>query len=85
MRLIDNIFIVVDIGRLSFITNDKETDLKSIYNYYIVSNLDERWRKTLNAWKCVTRFMGKLYPTIEEYIAAKEQILVIKTEVLEIL
>jgi hypothetical protein len=47
--------------------------------------LDERWRKTLDAWKCVTRFMGKLYPTIEEYIAAKEQILVIKTEVLEIL
>ena len=86
MRSVDNIFIVADIGRLSFITsNDKETDLKSVYNYYIVSNLNERWRKILDAWKYVTRFMGKLYPTIEEYIAAKEQILLIKTEVLEIL
>lgn len=82
MRSIDNVFIVVDIGRLSF-TNDKETDLKSIYNY-VVSNLDKRWVKTLDAWKCATRFMGKLYPTVEEYIAAKEQALVTKTETLEI-
>lgn len=82
MRSIDNVFIVVDIGRISF-TNDKETDLKSVYNY-VASNLDEKWRKALDAWKCATRFMGKLYPTIEEYIAAKEQTLVTKTEVLEI-
>lgn len=82
MRSIDNVFIVVDIGRLSF-TNDKGTDLKSIYNY-VVSNLDKRWEKTLDAWKCVTRFMGKLYPTVEEYITAKEQALVTKTETLEI-
>lgn len=82
MRSIDNVFIVVDIGRISFI-NDKETDLKSIYNY-VVSNLDEKWRKALDVWKCATRFMGKLYPTIEEYMAAKEQALVTKTEVLEI-
>ncbi|XP_050452064.1 tRNA (guanine(6)-N2)-methyltransferase THUMP3-like [Cataglyphis hispanica] len=82
MRSIDNIFIVVDIGRLSF-TNDKEADLKSIHNY-VVSNLDKRWKKTLDAWKCATRFIGKLYPTIEEYTTFKEQAFVTKTEALEI-
>lgn len=82
MRSIDNIFIVVDIGRLSF-TNDKETDLKSIHNY-VVSSLDKRWKKTLDAWKYATRFMGKLYPTIEEYTIFKEQVFVTKTEALEI-
>lgn len=84
MRSIDNVFIVVDIGRLSF-TNDKETDLKSVHNY-VVSNLDKekKWKKTLNAWKCATKFIGKLYPTIEEYMTAKEQTLVTKTETLEI-
>lgn len=82
MRSIDNVFIVVDIGRLSF-TNDKETDLKSVHNY-VVSNLDKKWEKVLNAWKCATRFMGKLYPTIEEYITVKEQAFKTKTEALEI-
>lgn len=81
MRSIDNVFIVADIGKLSFI-NDKETDLKSVHNY-VVSSLDKRWEKTLNAWKCATRFIGKLYPTIEEYNAVKEQALVTKTEALE--
>ncbi|XP_025987870.1 THUMP domain-containing protein 3 [Solenopsis invicta] len=85
MRSIDHIFIVADNGTLSF-TKDKESDLQCIrsYNLNIFSNSDDRWKKTLEAWKCATDFKGKLYPTIEEYSAAKEQNLIVKAEMLKL-
>ncbi|KYN20046.1 PREDICTED: THUMP domain-containing protein 3-like [Trachymyrmex cornetzi] len=84
MRSIDHIFIVADNGSLSF-TNDKEPDLLQIrsYNLDILSNSDKTWKKTLEAWKCATSFKGKLYPTNEEYVEAKKEDLVAKTEMLE--
>lgn len=74
MRSIDHIFIVADNGTLSF-TNDKESDLLSVSNYNldVLSNSDNKWKKTLEAWKCATNFKGKLYPTLEEYTAVKEK------------
>ncbi|XP_011689457.1 PREDICTED: THUMP domain-containing protein 3-like [Wasmannia auropunctata] len=84
MRSIDHIFIVAENGTLSF-TNDKESDLLRIRNYNldVLSNSDNIWNKTLEAWKCATSFKGKLFPTAEEYIEAKKQNLVEKTEMLE--
>ncbi|XP_011052973.1 PREDICTED: THUMP domain-containing protein 3-like isoform X2 [Acromyrmex echinatior] len=84
MRSIDHIFIVADNGNLSF-NNDKESDLLHIrsYNLDILSNSDKIWKKTLEAWKCATSFKGKLYPTTEEYVEAKKEDLVAKTEMLE--
>ncbi|XP_012531430.1 THUMP domain-containing protein 3 isoform X2 [Monomorium pharaonis] len=88
MRSIDHIFIVADNGTLSFAKDhrDKESDLLCIRNYNsnVLSNSDDRWKKTLKAWKCATDFKGKLYPTIEEYTAAKEQDLIVKAEMLKI-
>ncbi|KAL6265245.1 hypothetical protein P5V15_002164 [Pogonomyrmex californicus] len=85
MRSIDHIFIIADNGSLSF-NKDKESDLLSVRNYNldILANSENRWKKTLDAWKCATNFKGKLYPTIEEYTAVKEQHLVAKAEMLKI-
>lgn len=80
MRSIDNIFIVIDNRSLS-LTHDKESDLLHIKKLDIFSNSD-KWKKTLETWKCMTSFKGKLYPTIEEYTVAKEQDLVVKAEML---
>lgn len=75
MRSIDHIFIVADNGNLS-LTNDTESDLHYISNLDMFSNSVSRWKKPLEAWKYMTNFKGKVYPTIEEYAvaaAAKEQ------------
>ncbi|KAL0107957.1 hypothetical protein PUN28_014900 [Cardiocondyla obscurior] len=82
MRSIDHIFIVADNGQLS-LTNDKESDLLHIRNSDMFLKSDSRWKKTLEAWKCMTAFKGKVYPTVEEYNAAKEQDLVVKAKMLE--
>ncbi|XP_071572278.1 tRNA (guanine(6)-N(2))-methyltransferase THUMP3 [Temnothorax nylanderi] len=82
MRSIDHVFIVADNGSLS-LTNDKEADLRYIRNLDMFSNSDNRWKKTLEAWKCITNFKGKLYPTIEEYVVAKEHDLVARAKMLE--
>lgn len=83
MRSIDHIFIVADYGSLSF-TNDKESDLLYIRNLDMFLNSDSKWKKPLEAWKHMTSFKGKLYPTIEEYAIAKEQDIAAKAEMLEI-
>lgn len=83
MRSIDHVFIVADNGNLS-LTNNKESDLLYISKLDMFSNSDNRWKKTLEAWKCMTSFKGKLYPTIEEYVVAKEQDLVAKAKMLEV-
>lgn len=83
MRSIDHIFIVADNGSLSF-TNDKASDLRYISNLDMFSSSDIRWKKTLEAWKHMTNFKGKLYPTIDEYNVAKGQDLVAKAKMLEI-
>lgn len=82
MRSIDHIFIVADNGNLSF-TNDMESDLHYISNLDMFLNSVSRWKKPLDAWKYMTSFKGKLYPTIEEYAAAKEQNLLAKAKMLE--
>lgn len=82
MRSIDHMFIVADNGSLSF-ANDKEADLLYIRNLDMFTTSDSRWKKTLEAWKCMTSFKGKLYPTIEEYAVAKEEDLAARAKMLE--
>jgi len=74
---------VADYGSLSF-TNDKESDLLYIRNLDMFLNSDNKWKKPLEAWKHMTNFKGKLYPTIEEYAIAKEQDIAAKAKMLEI-
>lgn len=80
MRSIDNIFIVADVQTLPFGQTDKEADLQ-LFVDAVHKNMN--LNKALDAWKRATSFKGKLYPTKEEYTAAKEQILLTKTEALE--
>nr|XP_050867244.1 tRNA (guanine(6)-N2)-methyltransferase THUMP3-like isoform X1 [Vespula vulgaris] len=64
MRSIDNIFIVGSILKLMFDGINKEADLKLCTN--VVHN-NVKLEKALNAWKSITQFPGKVYPTINEY------------------
>jgi hypothetical protein len=82
MRSIDNIYIVADVARYSFgqSEQDKKADLESLGDSI---RKNTNLMRGLDAWKRVTDFKGKLYPTIEEYTTAKEQILAAKTEMLE--
>ncbi|KAF7381682.1 hypothetical protein HZH68_015555 [Vespula germanica] len=64
MRSIDNIFIVGSILKLMFDGINKEADLKLCTN--VVYN-NVKLEKALNAWKSITQFPGKIYPTINEY------------------
>lgn len=81
MRSIDNIFIVADVQTFDFGQTDKEADLR-----LFVDAVREKMslNKALDTWKRATNFAGKLYPTREEYDAAKEQVLVTKAAALEI-
>ncbi|XP_076375962.1 tRNA (guanine(6)-N(2))-methyltransferase THUMP3 [Megalopta genalis] len=69
LRSVDNIFIVADVRKFKFNEFSKETDLQllkdSVHN-------DMKLEKGLNAWKCVTGFQGKIYPTIEDYNTAEK-------------
>ncbi|XP_078048032.1 tRNA (guanine(6)-N(2))-methyltransferase THUMP3 [Augochlora pura] len=69
LRSIDNIFIVADVRKFKFNESDKETDLQLLKNS--VHN-DMKLEKGLNAWKCVTGFQGKIYPTLEDYNMAEK-------------
>ncbi|XP_015173673.1 PREDICTED: THUMP domain-containing protein 3-like [Polistes dominula] len=64
MRSIDNIFIVGSVLRLKFDGTNKENDLKLCKD---ATRNDLKLEKALNAWKNVTQFPGKMYPTINEY------------------
>ncbi|XP_017759751.1 PREDICTED: THUMP domain-containing protein 3-like [Eufriesea mexicana] len=69
LRSVDNVFIVADIRRFEFLGDNKEADLQlfkdAVYN-------DMKLEKTLNAWKHVTGFQGKIYPTPDEYNLAEK-------------
>jgi len=82
MRSIDNIYIVADAAQYSFgqSKEDKKIDLELLGDSI---RKNTNLMKGLDAWKRVTNFKGKLYPTIEEYTVAKEQALAAKTEMLE--
>ncbi|XP_076224640.1 tRNA (guanine(6)-N(2))-methyltransferase THUMP3 isoform X2 [Nomia melanderi] len=71
MRSIDNIFIIADVRKFEFTGSGKEADLQlfkdSVHN-------SMKLEKSLDAWKSITSFQGKIYPTIEEYnIAEKDR------------
>nr|XP_003700964.1 PREDICTED: THUMP domain-containing protein 3-like isoform X2 [Megachile rotundata] len=68
MRSIDNIFIVADVRKFEFVGTTKETDLQLIKDSV---NNGMKLEKCLNAWKSVTAFRGKIYPTSEEYTLAQ--------------
>jgi len=82
MRSIDNIYIVADVAQYSFgqSEQDKKADLKLLGDSM---RENTNLMRGLDAWKRVTNFKGKLYPTIEEYTVAKEQAFAVKTEMLE--
>ena len=67
MRSIDNILIVADVRKFEFLGTSKEADLQLFKD---AVNNEIRLEKCLNAWKYVTGFQGKLYPTTDEYNAA---------------
>ena len=69
MRSIDNIFIIGDVRKFSFTPDDRESDLTMIKN--TVLN-DMKLEKYLNAWKEVSRYPGKIYPTAEEWKTAAD-------------
>ncbi|CAK9826149.1 tRNA (guanine(6)-N2)-methyltransferase THUMP3 [Anthophora retusa] len=64
MRSIDNVFIVADVRKFEFTETSKKDDLQLFKD--TVHN-DMKLEKCLNAWKRITGFQGKIYPTAEEY------------------
>lgn len=71
MRSIDNVYIVADVRKFEFSGNSKEADLQLFKD--AVHN-DMKLEKALNAWKSITGFQGKIYPTTDEYnIAEKDR------------
>lgn len=75
MRSIDNVFIVADVQTIAFSGTNKEADLelfKDVVQKHMSLN------KGLDIWKRAACFMGKLYPTLEEYNSVKEQVSAIK-------
>lgn len=79
MRSIDNVYIVADAVQYNFSKSkgDKKADLELFVNS-IRNNTN--LMRSLDAWKRAVSFKGKLYPTIEEYTVAKEQLLAAKRE-----
>ncbi|KAK9303574.1 hypothetical protein QLX08_004793 [Tetragonisca angustula] len=69
MRSIDNIFIVADVRKFEFSGISKEADLQLFKD--AVRN-DMKFEKALNAWKNITGFQGKIYPTTDEYNRAEK-------------
>lgn len=69
MRSIDNIFIVADVRKFEFTKTNKEADLE-LFKDAVHNKM--KLEKSLNAWKHITGFQGKLYPTTEEYNAAEK-------------
>lgn len=69
MRSIDNIFIVGSVLKLNFDGINKDADLKLCTN---VVHDNVKLEKVLNAWKSITGFSGKVYPTIDEYEEARK-------------
>ncbi|XP_076235804.1 tRNA (guanine(6)-N(2))-methyltransferase THUMP3 [Calliopsis andreniformis] len=69
MRSIDNILLIADVRKFSFSGTDKEADLQLFKD--AVHN-DMKLEKCLNAWKRITGFSGKIYPTTEEYDIAEK-------------
>lgn len=69
MRSIDNIFIVADVRKFEFSGISKEADLQLFKD--AVRN-DMKLEKALNAWKNITGFQGKIYPTTDEYNRAEK-------------
>lgn len=79
MRSIDNVYIVADAVQYNFSKSkgDKKADLELFVNS--IRN-NTHLMRGLDAWKRAVSFKGKLYPTIEEYTVAKEQLLAAKRE-----
>ncbi|XP_033191901.2 tRNA (guanine(6)-N(2))-methyltransferase THUMP3 isoform X1 [Bombus vancouverensis nearcticus] len=69
MRSIDNVYIVADVRKFEFSGNSKEADLQLFKD--AVHN-DMKLEKALNAWKSITGFQGKIYPTTDEYNVAEK-------------
>lgn len=64
MRSIDNIFVISDVRELDFSKDDVDSDMALIKE---AVNNEMRLEKGINAWKRVTSFRGKVYPTFEEF------------------
>lgn len=69
MRSIDNVFIVADVRQFEFSGASKDNDLQLFKD---AVHKDMKLEKALNAWKFVTNFQGKIYPTNEEYNLAEK-------------
>lgn len=69
MRSIDNMFIVADVSKFEFSGNNKEMDLQ-LFKNAVHNNM--KLEKTLDIWKHVTGFQGKIYPTTDEYNLAEK-------------
>ncbi|KOC59844.1 THUMP domain-containing protein 3 [Habropoda laboriosa] len=69
MRSIDNVFIVADVRQFEFTGTNKEAHLQLFKD--AVHN-DMKMEKSLNAWRHITGFQGKIYPTNEEYNLAEK-------------
>ncbi|XP_043802979.1 THUMP domain-containing protein 3-like isoform X1 [Apis laboriosa] len=69
MRSIDNMFIVADVSKFEFSGNSKEMDLQ-LFKNAVHNNM--KLEKTLDIWKHITGFQGKIYPTIDEYNLAEK-------------
>ncbi|XP_043604868.1 THUMP domain-containing protein 3-like isoform X2 [Bombus pyrosoma] len=69
MRSIDNVYIVADVRKFEFSGDSKEADLQLFKD--AVHN-DMKLEKALNAWKIITGFQGKIYPTTDEYNVAEK-------------
>lgn len=69
LKSVDNIYIVSSINYFKFHADDKEANLE-IFKESVVNA--SQMGKCLDAWKEVTRFPGKMYPTMEDYEIAMD-------------
>ncbi|XP_063980656.1 tRNA (guanine(6)-N2)-methyltransferase THUMP3-like [Diachasmimorpha longicaudata] len=64
LRSVDNIYVVASIQYLTYNTENADTNL-TLFKESVKTC--SQLKKCLNAWKEITRFPGKLYPTLEDY------------------
>ncbi|KAF7989663.1 hypothetical protein HCN44_008337 [Aphidius gifuensis] len=77
LRSIDNVHIVGDVRYLEFDPENAELNLQRVIDS---SHNYKQLKKCLNAWKSITKYPGKLYPTHQEYESAVSQYNVKKEE-----
>ncbi|XP_011298493.1 THUMP domain-containing protein 3 [Fopius arisanus] len=69
LRSVDNIYVIASVNHFVFDAENKDSNLQTFKES--VGNCSQL-KKCLDAWKEVTGFPGKLYPTIDEYQRAVE-------------